>query len=43
MTLIYILRAITLNYLIDLFGVFIRFWLQHPTVGITMQGIEEIN
>lgn len=44
MTLKYILGAITLNCLIDLFGVFIRIWLQHPpTVDITMQGFEEIN
>ena len=32
-----------MNHLIDLFGVFISFWLQHPTADITMQGFEEIN
>ena len=42
MTLIYILRAITMNHLIDLFGVFISFWLQHPTVDITMQALKKL-
>ena len=33
MTLIYILRAITLNYLIDLFGVFISFGSTTPRLS----------